>query len=564
MSHLAALVTADLRSARNRFTRGGWGERLGAAAALLVVTLFCWGCHSFFRRIFDGILQLRSVESMLPTELTGSLQALTARLLAMTALTALSALFASSLVTGLAAAVQSRDLPLLLAQPLPRLSLYGHRLLRSTLAAGAPILLFLLPTAHALGSSWGHPWRVTLTAAATGLLLTTGTAALGLALVLVLLRVFPAGKTAQTITSISALSLAVVIGAVRAVRPERLFNPASGEDLLSALQSMELPALHFYPSSWMTDCWMAVATGAGVRQPLGQLALYCAIAVILGATAFVTLHRHGWIRAREAPAPTLPGAGAAGRLGRRLCALLPRPMAAVARLELASITRDAGQWTQLALLAALSGLYLYNLKMIPGDQRIVGPLLALLNVGVAGLVLSAVALRLGLPSVSRDGPSRWLPETSPLSAFHRLLAKSLVVGGPLVLLGGGLTTAAALLVPAPLGLRSHAVIAVLLMGPTLAAMAVGVGARFPRYDAADASQATIGSGGLLGFALMLLYTGVMTVLSARPVFSWYLSRVGFHTGPSTLFLVSLLLQAALSLLLGAGALWWGARFLEKR
>ena len=254
---------------------------------------------------------------------------------------------------------------------------------------------------------------------------------------------------------------------------------------------------------------------------------------------------------------------ARGRLGRRFCGLLPKPMAAVARLELASITRDTGQWTQLALLAALSGLYLYNLKLIPGDQRIVGPLLALLNVGVAGLVLSAVALRLGLPSVSRDGPSRWLPETSPLGAFKRLLAKSLVVGAPLVLLGGGLTSAAALLVPAPLDLKSHAVMAVLLMGPTLAAIAVGVGARFPRYDADDASQATIGSGGLLGFALMLLYTGVMTVLSARPVFSWYLARVGLHTGPSTLFLASLALQVGLSLLLAAGALSWGARFLER-
>jgi len=563
MSFLAALVTADIRSARNRFSRGSWGERLGALAALFVVALFSWGCHRFFLRIFNGILQLRTVESMLPTELASSLQALTARLLAMAALTAFSALFASSLVTGLAAAIQARDLPLLLAQPLPRLSLFGHRLLRSTLAAGTPILLFLLPTAHALGSAWGHPWQVTLAAALTGLLLTIGTASIGLSLVLVLLRLFPAGRTAQTITSIATLSLAVVIGAVRAVRPERLFNPASGEDLLSALRSMELPALHYYPSTWMTDSWMAVASGSGFSGPLARLSLFCALATAIGALSFVTLHRYGWIRANEAPAPALPGAGMAGRLGRRLCALLPRPMAAVARLELASITRDTGQWTQLALLAALSGLYLYNLKLIPGDQRIVGPLLALLNVGVAGLVLSAVALRLGLPSISRDGPSRWLPETAPLTAFHRLLAKSLVVGTPLMLLGGGLTLAAALLIPAPADLKGHAVLAVLMMGPTLAALAVGVGARFPRYDAADSSQATIGSGGLLGFALMLLYTGSMTVLSARPVFSWYLTRVGFETGPSTLFLASLGLQIGLSLLLGAGALAWGARFLER-
>jgi len=563
MNQLAALIRADLCAARNRFTRGGWGERLGLAAAILVVGLFTYGCHRFFLRIFEGILQLRSVESMLPTELTGSLQALTARLLAMAALTALSALFASSLVTGLAATIQARDLPLLLAHPLPGPALFGHRLLRSTLAAGAPILLFLLPTAHALGCAWGHPWRVTFTAAGTGLLLTAGTAALGLTLVLILLRIFPAGKTAQTITSIATLSLAVVIAAVRAVRPERLFSPASGEDLLTALQSLELPALHHYPSTWMTDCWLASATGGSMAGPIIRLAVYCTAATVLGAVTFVALHRHGWIRANEAPVPALPGAGTAHRLGRRLCGLLPRPMAAVARLELASITRDTGQWTQLALLAALSGLYLYNLKLIPGDQRIVGPLLALLNVGVAGLVLSAVALRLGLPSVSRDGPSRWLPETAPLSAFGRLLAKSLVVGTPLALLGGGLTLAAALLVPAPLDFKVHAVIAVLLMGPALAAIAVGVGARFPRYDAADASQATIGSGGLLGFALMLLYTGLMTVLAARPVFRWYLIRVGLDTGPSTLFAVSLLLQILLSLTLGAGALHWGARFLDR-
>jgi hypothetical protein len=36
-----------------------------------------------------------------------------------------------------------------------------------------------------------------------------------------------------------------------------------------------------------------------------------------------------------------------------------------------------------------------------------------------------------------------------------------------------------------------------------------------------------------------------------------------ETGPSTLFAASLLLQALLSLTLGAGALWWGARFLDR-
>ncbi len=64
MPYLTTLVTADLRSARNRFTRGGWGERFGALAATLVVALFCWGCHSFFLRIFESCAQNPRIDDL--------------------------------------------------------------------------------------------------------------------------------------------------------------------------------------------------------------------------------------------------------------------------------------------------------------------------------------------------------------------------------------------------------------------------------------------------------------------------------------------------------------------
>jgi len=239
-------------------------------------------------------------------------------------------------------------------------------------------------------------------------------------------------------------------------------------------------------------------------------------------------------------------------------------MAAVARLELATLTRDAGQWTQLALLIGLVALYLYNLKLIPGDQRLLGPLLSLLNVGVAGLVLAAVAVRLGLPSVSRDGPSRWLPEVSPLRPGRRLVAKACVVAAALVLLGGGLTAAAALVLQGPLSIKLQAVTAVVLMGPTLAAMAVGVGARFPRYDLPDPVQVAVSAGGLLCFAAMLAYVAATTVLTARPVLVWYLRMTGAN--PALVAMTpwaATLAHLALSALLAIGALAWGARRLSR-
>jgi len=560
VTELRALARADALAVRNRLARGGWAERGASAVALAVAGAFAWGTHLFFARVFSGIRRLEIVEALAPD----ALAILTGQLLAMTALTCFASLTASAVLAAVATTLASRDLPLVLASPTPAGKLYWHRLLRAALAAGAPIVLVLLPAASALGTVWGGAATVTVVAAASAACLVVATTALAMAALLVLVRVFPAGRVTQLAASLSALAIAVVIGALRAVRPERLFNPASGSELVEAIRSLELPSLELYPSTWMAALWLAAAMGRPWATEALRLALACAVALATAAAAFVALHRSGWMRAREAPPPALPGLGAAHRAGSWLADRLPPPMAAVARLELASLTRDAGQWTQLALLVGLVVLYLYNLELIPGDQRLLGPLLSLLNVGVAGLVLAAVAVRLGLPSVSRDGPSRWLPEVSPLGPWRRLVAKTAVVGAALVLLGGGLTAAAAAVLEGPPEIELQAVAAVVLMGPTLAAMAVGVGARFPRYDLPDSVQVAVSAGGLLCFAAMLAYVAGSTVLTARPILVWYLRATGADPG---LVLVTpwaaALLHVVGSAVLAAASLAWGARRLAR-
>jgi ABC-2 type transport system permease protein len=560
VAEAVALVAADVRALRNRLARGSWGDRVAAAAALVVAAGFTTGCYAFFVRVLSGIRRLELLEALLPQ----GLLALTGQLVAMAALTAFASLFASAILTTLAAAVQARDLPGILVMPVRFAPLYAHRLLRSAFAAGVPIMLVLVPVALAVGHVWGNPLRVGAIAAITGSMLALGATATALALVLALLRAFPAGRVAQLATSASALALAAIIGALRAVRPERLFNPASGAELLAALRSLRLPALESMPSTWMTESWLAVATGRAWGWAVLRLSLASCAAVVLAGAAFRRWHRHAWMRSREARPPALPGLGAAGRAGVWLVDGLPAKAAAVARLELANLTRDAGQWTQLALIVGLVALYLYNLALVPGDERLVGPLLTLLNVGVAGLVLAAVALRLGLPSVSRDGPSRWLAEAAPISARTRLAAKAGVVAAALVLLGGGLTGAAAALLAAPPWFKLEGVAAVVLMGATLAAVAVGVGARFPRYDLADPVQVAVSSGGLLCFAAMLAYVALMTALAARPVLSYYLRIVGAAgVLQAAAPWAAVALQLVLSLVVGLGALRWGGRALER-
>ena len=92
--------------------------------------------------------------------------------------------------------------------------------------------------------------------------------------------------------------------------------------------------------------------------------------------------------------------------------------------------RDTGQWSQVAIIGALVMVYIYNFKSIPVDAMagltpFIKELMLLINMTMAGLVLSAVAARFLYTSVSLEGEAFWIIRTSPVNISRFLWSKFL-------------------------------------------------------------------------------------------------------------------------------------------
>src|SRR5262249_48650334 len=71
-------------------------------------------------------------------------------------------------------------------------------------------------------------------------------------------------------------------------------------------------------------------------------------------------------------------------------------------------SRDATQWSQLLLLAALVVVYMINIKNLAIQLPMVRWVVSFINLGLAGFVLAALSVRFLFPSVSMEGRAFWI------------------------------------------------------------------------------------------------------------------------------------------------------------
>ena len=101
--------------------------------------------------------------------------------------------------------------------------------------------------------------------------------------------------------------------------------------------------------------------------------------------------------------------------------------------------RDTGQWSQVFIIGALIMVYIYNFKSIPMDaiaglSPFIRELMVLINMVLAGMVLSAVAARFLYTSVSLEGEAFWVIRTAPVDMSGFLWSKLLYACIPVSLL----------------------------------------------------------------------------------------------------------------------------------
>jgi ABC-2 type transport system permease protein len=444
-------------------------------------------------------------------------------------LTFLSFLAFSGVVTALSTFFLSEDLRLLFAAPVAGRRLFHARFVRTVVQSSWMVVVFLVPVLAGIGVARCAPASFYLTAVLTIVPFVVIPVAAGSAATLLLVNVFPARRARDILMIMGLLFAASVVLLLRFVRPERLLRVESLPDVTDFFATLQSPVTPLLPSFWAGETLFAGLQGG--RDWVHAAALWT---TAIAATVMLRAANEWWWFAGFSKSQEARKARFT-----RLTALDPLaallPLTPVRRHLLVKdvkvFLRDVSQWSQLLLLVALVLVYLYNFRVldldrIPYMSGVIKNVYAYVNLAMAGLVLATVAVRFVFPAVSAEGAAFWIIRTAPISLRDFLWSKFWAGLVPIVVLTEALTIAANEFLGVDPFLKIVTAVAVVFMCVALVGMATGLGARYPRFAADNASQVAGSYGGIAFMIVAVLFVAVTIALIGWPssIYLWHQLR----------------------------------------
>jgi ABC-2 type transport system permease protein len=469
-------------------------------------------------------------------------------------LTFLSFLAFSGVVTSLSTFFLSEDLRLLLAAPVSHTRLFYSRLARTVAQASWMVVVFLCPVLLAVGLARCAGALYYLGIVFTVVPFVVIPVTLGALVTLALVNVFPARRARDILMLMGLLFAVVLVLMLRFLQPEQLLKVESLPDITGFFSTLQTPLTPLMPSFWAGETLFSALQGSVDGLHAGALWTTAAGVVVLTRMAYRRHYFPGWSKAQEARKARFT------RL-RGLEALIGRlPVSPAVRQlvlkDLKVFLRDTTQWSQLLLLLALALVYLYNfrvldLERVPYMSGVIKNAYTFVNLGMAGFVLAAVAVRFVFPAVSSEGPAFWVVRTSPVRLRAFLMSKFGVGLLPVLVLAELLTVVANEFLGAALFLKVLCALAVPFMSIALVAMATGMGARYPRFGAENLTQVAGSYGGIAFMVLAVLFIMVEITLLAWPSFHYIWHQYARRpVSPGSWALMSLSVGSAFLLSLG--------------
>ena len=442
-------------------------------------------------------------------------------------LTFLSFLAFSGVVTALSTFFLAEDLRLLLVAPIATRRLFYARFVRTCVQASWMVVVFLAPVLAGVGRARCAGAAFYATALLTVVPFVVIPVAAGAAVTLLLVNTFPARRARDLLMLMGLLFAASLVVVLRVIRPEQLLRVESLPDVTGFFATLQSPATPLLPSFWAGETLFAALRGG--RDLLHAAALWT---TALGSVVLVRMANERWYftgfsRSQEAPKARF------ARFRAIDAAVHALPLSPVRRQLLVKdvkiFLRDVSQWSQLLLLLALVLLYLYNfrvldLQRIPYISGFVKSVYALVNLGMAGFVMATVAVRFVFPAVSSEGAAFWIVRTSPVSMRDFLWSKFWTGLVPVLLLTELLTIVANRFLGVDPFLEVASAAAILCMSFALVGLAIGLGARYPRFGA-DPSQVAGSYGGVAFMVQAVLFVIVMIALVGWPSSLYLMQQV---------------------------------------
>jgi len=456
---------------------------------------------------------------------------LAAKLLSMVFLTFFSILIFSNVITAISSFFISEELQLIISTPFDYAELYYSKLTETIFNSSWMVLMFSLPVFLSYGIIYqqSFSYYLYLILSIVPFLMICGT--LGIAVAMSLVKVFPAKRLKDVLFIISLIFIVVAYLMFRFIKPERLVDPDNFFTVIDYLSALEAPTSPFLPSQWVTDVLSVMlfenATGSTFFSMLLLWSTALAFIVMLG-WFFSSVFYDSWNKTQEGRTASI----STNRIFNKLfdCVLLPFPASvrSIVEKDIRIFFRDTSQWSQLFILFAIIVIYLYNISVLPMDKNPMPTLylqniISFVNLGLAGFVISAVAVRFAYPAVSLEGNSFYIIKSSPMGLKKFLWCKFWVNFIFLVIMSEILIIFTNYLLKVDSLIMSVSIATIFLMTFGITSLGIGCGAMYPRFRVENIAQIPTGFGGLLFMILSILFIGSIIVLEATPVYYFMMS-----------------------------------------
>ncbi|MEA2059141.1 MAG: hypothetical protein U9P10_01165 [Thermodesulfobacteriota bacterium] len=560
MKKTAALLKPRWWALKNTgFGKGSRQKRASARIRFLV--LFFIGAV-FWPGIFWVSLRVLSYFSGI--EELGDILAF--KLLSILLVTLFSLLIFSSLIVLLSKLYLSKDLLLVHAMPVKAWKIFMARWTESLFDSSWMATLYFFPIIAAYGVVYQGGWFFYLFSFSSLAVLAVMACALSALIIMAAVVLVPASRI-RTIFVFVGLSLfiALYIG-IRVLKPERMVDPEAFSAVLLYLKSMQTPASPLLPSTWIMDAITSSLDGSWAAACFHMALAMSGSGVLVFIMIFTAdlIYFNGVSRSKSAAARLFKKR----RLEIVPLNFFPGPVKALAVKEIKTFFRDQTQWSQLFLIAALMGIYIYNFKVLPIEKSPIETvylqnLLSFLNMGLAFFVLTALAGRFVFPAVSMESQSFWLVQASPVTPGLFLGVKFAVYCLPLFIMTLFLIIITNLLLNAVPMMVLLSIVNVCFIVPGVVSLGLGLGAGFADFKSENPGQMVSSYGGLLFMAASAVFIGSVILLEAGPVHALFMARI-HHRPLSSLEIAWFVIAFGLAAVICAAAAVLPLRFGEKK
>jgi ABC-2 type transport system permease protein len=444
------------------------------------------------------------------------------KLLSMILLTLFSLLIFSAILTVLSKLFLSKDLGLVNGLPIPSETVFLARWIESTFDSSWMMLLYTFPVFIAYGIVFKAYTLYIIFLFLSLIPLAMIANGFSSMIVMPVVLILPASRIRSIFVFLGLGVFIILYIGFRIMQPERFVNPDGFASVILYLRSISMPSSPLFPSTWVFDA-LKSSINAKYTDALFHVCLLwsCGLLFVCINTLIARfIYFKGYSKSQTAQSRLITGKN---QWLYKVMAKTPGPVRAIFIKEMKTFWRDQTQWTQLFLIGALIVIYLYNFSVLPFEKSPINAvyienLFSFLNIALASFVLTAIGARFVFPSISHEGMSFWIIQSSPVTIKTYLWIKWLCYFLPLFLLSEILIVLTNILLHVNWFMMILSVVTIAFISPGVVALGIGLGAAYPDFKSENPTQTVTGFGGLMYMFCASAFFGSILLLETYPVY----------------------------------------------